>query len=83
MFFGSSRSGSDISQRKSPGLKIVDNRLNKRVSDIFNVKDQVTFYKPENYHEIKKMTAENNEERLNNKLRVIKLFIEILKKKKI
>jgi hypothetical protein len=70
MFFGSGKTDNDVSVRKSPGLKIVDNRTNKRVSDIFNVKEQVSFYKPENYHEIKKMTAQNNEERLNNKLRV-------------
>jgi hypothetical protein len=71
MFFGSGRQDNDISQRKSPGLKIVDNRLNKRVSDIFNVKEEVSFNKPTDYHDIKKMTAQTNEARMNNKLRVI------------
>lgn len=70
MFFGSGKIDNDTSLRKSPGLKIVDNRLNKRHSDIFNVKEQVSFHTPESFHEIKKMSAQNNEDRLNNKLRV-------------
>lgn len=81
MFFGRQQD-SDISlaQRKSPGIKIVDNKINKRVSDIFNVKEQVTFHKPENYYEIKKISKQSNEERMNNKLRVIYflIFLEYL-----
>ena len=68
MFFG--KQDNDINQRKSPGIKIVDNRLNKRVSDIFNAKEQISFHKPENYSEIKQKTAQVNEDRMNNKLRV-------------
>ena len=67
MFFGNQ---DNINQSKSPGLKICDNRLNKRVSDIFNVKEQISFHKPENHFENKRMSAQTNENRMNNKLRV-------------
>lgn len=66
MFFGRQ----DDIQRKSPGLRIVDNQLNKRNSDIFNVKGEVTVHKPENYYEMKRISAQTNEERINKQLRV-------------
>jgi len=66
----SSRLDSAISPKKSVGIKIVDNSLNKRVSDIFNVRNEIVFDNKNHYLENKLKTALVVEQRMENKLRV-------------
>lgn len=73
MFFGTDQQKVPRST-KSLGIKIVNNEMNKRVSDIFHIKDKVSFYKPENYIEIQQKITKKNEERMDNRLRVNKKF---------
>jgi hypothetical protein len=70
MKFGS-RLDSGISPRKIAGIKIVDNNLNKRVSDIFNARDEIVFDNKNHYFENKQKTAQVVEQRMENKLRVL------------
>jgi len=67
-----SRLTNDVSPIKSGGLKIVENKLNKRVSDIFNVKNEIVFDSKNHYLENKQKTAQVVEQRMDNKLRVFK-----------
>lgn len=73
MKFGSGMD-SDISPRKLGGIKIVDNYLNKRVSDIFNVRNEIAFDNKNHYMENKIKTAQVVEQRMENKLRVAFTF---------
>ena len=70
MKFGN-KNYNDISPAKFGGIKIVDNNLNKRVSDIFNVKSEIVFDNKNHYFENKLKTAQVVEQRMENKLRVI------------
>jgi len=56
--------------KKLGGLKIVDNKLNKRVSDIFNVRNEIKYDDRNYYLENKIKTAQVVEERMDNKLKV-------------
>jgi len=57
--------------KKLGGIKIVDNFLNKRVSDVLNVRNEIIFDNKNHYLENKIKTAQVVEEKLNKKLKVL------------
>lgn len=77
MKFGNSNDR-DVSPKKFGGIKIVDNNLNKRVSDIFNVKNEIVFDNKNHYADNKLKTAYVVEQRMENKLRVIIISIKLI-----
>ncbi len=79
MFFKNFKNDDLYSRSKSLGIKIVDNLLNKRVSDIFNIKEKISYHGPEVYMEIKLKIEQSNEERMNNQLRVNFIYLDLNK----
>lgn len=68
------RNDDEFTPRKIRGIKIVENKLNKRVSDIFNVRNEIAFDNKNHYNENKLKTVQVVEERMENKLRVFRFL---------
>lgn len=68
--------GNDIdnSSKNSRGIKIVDNRMNKRISDIFNTRNEIAFETKNNYVENKIKATQIVEKALDRKIKVNFLF---------
>lgn len=61
---------SDVKSRG--GLRIVDNNKNKRVSDIFNTKKQITYENSKNNIANKQKIIQLSERNIESRLKVIK-----------
>ena len=76
--------GNDIdnSSKNSRGIKIVDNRMNKRISDIFNTRNEIAFESKNNYAENRIKASQIVEKALDRKIKVNFIFSLFLNLKK-